>query len=134
MIVIVSGGRRSEPVARSVEFLFARDGLRRAAAEVVASHNGNRRRWRWRRHFAAAVGGGAVVVELRLERATLSVCATSAADHADHAEHVGQILTAARRGRQVWAQVSGWIVRVGQHGVMAVMLLINSTKTKKNML
>jgi len=132
--MMASGGRRTEPVASSVEFLFARDGLQRAAAEVVASHDGSRRRWRRRRHFTAAVGGGAVVVELRLERATLSVCATAAADHADHAEHVGQILTAARRGRQVWAQVSGRVVRVGQHGVMAVMLLIYRKKNKKNML
>lgn len=47
------------------------------------------------------------------------------------AEHVGQLLAAARRGRQVRAQVSGRVVRVGQHSVVAVMLLQKHRKTNK---
>jgi len=54
----------------------------------------------------------------------------AATDHADHTEYVGRILAAARRGRQVGAQVSGRVVRIGQHGVMAVMLLTKQKKIK----
>lgn len=115
VVLVVSQRRRAahaDEAGDRVAFLFAGQRQRAAAVVVAAPH---RRR---RRHLAAV---RAVVVELGLERAALPEAAR--ARHAADAKHVGQLLAAARRGRQVRAQVSGRIVRVGKHGVVAVMLL-----------
>lgn len=107
-------------------FLFARlhRGLQRATAEIVAddAHRGHGRRHLQLLTVAAVGRMTAVVVELGLERATaLAVRTTTAAA----AERVGQLqfLATARGGRQVRTQISGRIVRVGQHAMVAVMLL-----------
>jgi len=101
-----------------VPFLFA--GYDQRTAAIIVARYGHHGR-DGRRHFIiGATVGRTIVVEFGLERATLSV--------QTGAERVRQLLAPARRGRQVRAQVSGRIVRVGQHGVVAVMLL----RYKKN--